>query len=113
MSLNAPPEGLYPIIDDGFVTPSEMPHVARALVDAGCHVLQVRLKATDDRGCLELQRQMADALSSGPDVILVNNDRVDFSAVLAREAPAPVAPGRTLGRRICSPPMRARSWAPA
>ncbi len=77
--------GLYPLLSEGQVPTACMAAAARVFADAGCRIVQLRLKTAADSERLRIQRQVATALS-GSGVTLVIDDRADLVAILASEA---------------------------
>lgn len=99
--------GLYPLLSEGALPTLAMPAAARVLADAGCTVVQLRLKSLGDAERLRVQRAVAAALS-GSGATLVIDDRADLAAILAAEAPPAVAAGLHLGQTDL-PPAAARA----
>ncbi|MCA9518349.1 MAG: hypothetical protein KC635_25620, partial [Myxococcales bacterium] len=60
------PQGLYPILSDNVVPPSELPAAARAVAEAGVGVMQLRLKELPDRERLTAHRAVLAALGALP-----------------------------------------------
>lgn len=90
------PGGLYPILSDNVVPPSELPAVARAVAEAGAGVMQLRLKELPDRARLDLQRAVMAALAGSWRGALVIDDRADLALVARAEAP----PGLRIGLHV-------------
>ena len=89
--------GLYALIDDGLLDAGDMPHAVARLVNAGCDLIQLRLKHLDDRQRLSVQREVCDRLPQRP-VTLVINDRPDLASILVDEKPPQVRAGLHLGQ---------------
>lgn len=77
--------GLYPLLSEGQVPTASMAAAARVFADAGCRIVQLRLKTAPDSERLRIQREVASALK-GSGVTLVVDDRADLVAILALEA---------------------------
>jgi thiamine-phosphate pyrophosphorylase len=89
--------GLYPLLDSQFLPLGDFAAAARAVVDAGCRQVQLRLKAASDRERLQVQRSVMDAVA-GRGARLVINDRADLARVLIIEAPEDLQVGLHLGQ---------------
>jgi len=70
---------LYVLID-GRPAPEDFGRLARSLIEAGVHVLQLRDKQLDDRRLLERARLLRE-LTNGTDTLFVMNDRPDLAAL--------------------------------
>lgn len=77
MSLKLP-RGLYALIDDGIRADLPVAAKARAAIDGGVRVLQLRLEQTVDRLALPVIREVV-GLARRADVIVIVNDRVDLA----------------------------------
>ncbi|MDP2271131.1 MAG: thiamine phosphate synthase [Archangium sp.] len=72
------PRGLYALLDDSVRAELPMMEKARAVIDAGVGVLQLRLEQTADRVALPLIREVV-ALARARNVLVIVNDRVDLA----------------------------------
>ena len=72
------PRGLYALLDDSVRSDLSMIVKAKAVIEAGVGVLQLRLKNTADRVALPLIREVM-ALARPRRVLVVINDRVDLT----------------------------------
>jgi thiamine-phosphate pyrophosphorylase len=99
--------GLYPLLSEGQLPSASMADAARVFADAGCSIIQLRLKTAADGERLRIQRQVAAALT-GSGATLVIDDRADLARILAAEAPAGVFAGLHLGQHDL-PPAAARA----
>lgn len=72
------PRGLYAMIDDSLRTDLPIAAKARAAIDGGARVLQLRLELTADRLALEAIREVMQ-LARRADVTVIVNDRVDLA----------------------------------
>ncbi len=72
------PRGLYALLDDSVRPALPMSEKARAVIDAGVGVLQLRLEQTVDRLALPLIREVV-ALAAPRGVLVIVNDRVDLA----------------------------------
>lgn len=72
------PRGLYALLDDSVRPLVPMIDAARAVLEAGVGVLQLRLEQTSDRVALSLIGQVV-ALASVRGVMVIVNDRVDLA----------------------------------
>ena len=72
------PRGLYALLDDSVRAELPMIEKARAVIDAGVGVLQLRLEQTTDRVALPLIREVV-ALAAPRGVKVIVNDRVDLA----------------------------------
>ena len=72
------PRGLYALLDDSVRAELPMLEKARAVIDAGVGVLQLRLEQTADRVALPLIRAVV-ALARPRGVLVIVNDRVDLT----------------------------------
>ncbi len=72
------PAGLYALVDDGVRPELPLAEKARAVIDGGARVLQLRLEQTPDRPALEVIRAVV-ALARTADVRVIVNDRVDLA----------------------------------
>ncbi len=99
---------LYVLID-GRSSPEEFERLARPLIDAGVHALELRDKQLDDRRLLKRARLLR-RWTDGSDTLLVINDRPDLAAlaradgvhvgqddVSVKDARTIVGPGRLIG----------------
>lgn len=77
MSLKLP-RGLYALIDDGVRADLPVSAKARAAINGGARVLQLRLEKTSDRVALPLIREVV-SLARRADVLVIVNDRVDLA----------------------------------
>ena len=71
------PGGLYALLDDSVRAEVPLLEKARAVIEAGVGVLQLRLEQTHDRLALPLIREVL-ALAGPRDVKVIVNDRVDL-----------------------------------
>ncbi len=71
------PRGLYALLDDSVRAELPMVEKARAVIEAGVGVLQLRLEQTADRLALPLIREVV-ALARPARVLVIVNDRVDL-----------------------------------
>lgn len=74
------PPGLYGICDDGVSPDRSLAEQARALLDGGVRVLQLRAKTTPLRALVEQTRALMPVCRAAGAVLLVN-DRVDVALV--------------------------------
>jgi len=74
------PRGLYALLDDSVRPELSMSEKARAVIDAGVGVLQLRLEQTTDRLALPIIREVV-ALARPRGVKVIVNDRVDLVLV--------------------------------
>ena len=72
------PRGLYALLDDSVRAELPMLEKARAVIDAGVGVLQLRLEQTADRVSLPVIREVV-ALARPRGVLVIVNDRVDLA----------------------------------
>ena len=72
------PRGLYALLDDSVRAELSLVEKARAVIEAGVGVLQLRLEQTSDRVALPLIREVL-ALAAPRDVKVIVNDRVDLA----------------------------------
>lgn len=72
------PRGLYALLDDSVRAELPMIEKARAVIEAGVGVLQLRLEQTTDRVALPLIREVV-ALAAPRGVKVIVNDRVDLA----------------------------------
>ncbi|MDP1824785.1 MAG: thiamine phosphate synthase [Archangium sp.] len=72
------PRGLYALLDDSVRPALPMVEKARAVIEAGVGVLQLRLEQTPDRVALPLIREVV-ALARPSGVLVIVNDRVDLA----------------------------------
>jgi thiamine-phosphate pyrophosphorylase len=72
------PRGFYALIDDQVRAEMSVVDKARAAIDGGARVLQLRLEQTPDRPALEACRAVVGLARPGGVVVLVN-DRVDLA----------------------------------
>lgn len=72
------PRGLYALIDDGVRLDRSCVEKARAALDGGAPVLQLRLETTGDRAALDVVRQVV-ALARPRGAVVIVNDRVDLA----------------------------------
>lgn len=72
------PRGLYALLDDSVRAELSMIEKARAVIEAGVGVLQLRLEQTTDRVALPLIREVV-ALAAPRGVKVIVNDRVDLA----------------------------------
>lgn len=80
MTRNKLPRGLYAIVDDGVRPDLPVVEKARAVVEGGVSIVQLRLKRTPDRLALaELREVLAFARPLG--VCIIIDDRVDLALV--------------------------------
>jgi len=71
---------VYPILDAGGLAGRSPAAVARALVDAGARLLQVRGKGLGDRALSELALEVVSAAHAGGALVIVN-DRPDVARI--------------------------------
>ena len=74
------PRGLYALLDDSVRPSLPMIDKARAVIEAGVGVLQLRLEQTPDRVALPLIREVV-GLASAQGVKVIVNDRIDLALV--------------------------------
>jgi thiamine-phosphate pyrophosphorylase len=72
------PRGLYALVDDGLRRNLPLVDKARAAIEAGVPVLQLRLETTADRPALTVIREVL-ALARPRGVVVIVNDRVDLA----------------------------------
>jgi thiamine-phosphate pyrophosphorylase len=72
------PRGFYALIDDQVRAEFSLFDKARAAVEGGARVLQLRLEQTGDRPALEVCRAVV-ALGRAARVVVIVNDRVDLA----------------------------------
>lgn len=72
------PRGLYGLIDDGVRTELSVVQKAKAVIDGGARVLQLRLEQTSDRLALPMIREVVGLARPGG-VLVIVNDRVDLA----------------------------------
>ncbi len=72
------PRGLYALLDDSVRAELPLIEKARAVIEAGVGVLQLRLEQTNDRLALPLIREVL-ALAASRGVKVIVNDRVDLA----------------------------------
>lgn len=70
---------LYVLID-GRESAAEFQQLARSLVEAGVHAIQLRDKRLDDRRLLERARLLRD-MTAGSDTLFIVNDRAELAAL--------------------------------
>lgn len=74
------PRGLYALLDDSVRPGLDLAHAARAVIEGGAGVVQLRLKRLPDRAALALcQQVVAIARPLGARVLI--NDRVDLALI--------------------------------
>lgn len=72
------PRGLYALVDDSVRPDLSMLEKARAVLDGGAQVLQLRMEVTADRLALPIVREVV-ALARPREVRVIVNDRVDLA----------------------------------
>ncbi len=80
MPNKACPGGLYALVDDGIHVEVPVLEKARAVIEGGAKVLQLRLKRASDRAAVETIRQVLQ-LARPANVTVIVNDRVDWAQV--------------------------------
>ena len=72
------PRGLYALLDDSVRPGLDLVMAARAVIDGGARVIQLRLKTLADRQALAVCRSVVEVAKASDTRVLVN-DRVDLA----------------------------------